>query len=54
VAATAAIAPDADEALDSINARTMQLVRDSAPPGLRASDGSTPHRRFIEGFAELL
>jgi hypothetical protein len=37
--------------LEAINERTAQLVRDSAPGGLRAGDGSKPHQDFIRSFA---
>jgi hypothetical protein len=37
--------------LDDVNGRTMALVREHAPAGLRAGDSSTPHKQFIAGFA---
>jgi len=45
---------DLPSALGNINTRLMQLVRDSAPLGLRGVDSSTPHRRFISSFASLM
>lgn len=43
-----------NDALNDVNTRTMQLVRDLAPPGLRAGGDSGPHRAFIAGFVDKL
>lgn len=40
--------------LGDINTRLLQVVRDQAAPGLRAGDGSTPHKDFVASFATLL
>jgi hypothetical protein len=37
-----------------INERTAALVRDNAAPGLRASDDSVLHQKFIASFADLI
>jgi hypothetical protein len=50
----AAGGPDLATVLSEINERLIKLVRDQAAPGLRAGDTSTPHKRFVAGFAELL
>jgi hypothetical protein len=41
-------------ALKDINEKASQLIRDNALPGLRAFDDSTPHKKFIAGFAAML
>jgi len=53
-AAKAADAPNLAIALGDINTRLTQLVRDSAPLGLRGVDDSTPHQNFILSFASLM
>ena len=45
---------DPADVLGGINERLIKLVRDQAIPGLRAGDTSTPHKRFVAGFAELI
>jgi len=52
-AAEAVDSADLPATLGHINARLTQLIRDSAPLGLRGVDDSTPHRRFIASFASL-
>lgn len=46
--------PALADTLGEINTRLGQLVHDQAPAGLRAGDVSTPHKKFIESFAELV
>ena len=43
-----------EDSLKEINARTGQLVRDNAQPGLRAGDASEPHKKFVEKFIDHL
>jgi hypothetical protein len=52
--AAADAAYDLADAFGTLNSRLFQLVRDGAPPGLRASDSSDRHKRFIAGFADAL
>jgi hypothetical protein len=53
-AAEAAGTAGLSTALGHINTRLMQLIRDSAPLGLRGVDSSAPHQRFISSFASLM
>lgn len=41
-------------ALESVQTRTAELIREKAAPGLRASDDSEPHRKFVANFADLV
>ncbi|HIK39071.1 hypothetical protein [Thermoleptolyngbya sp. M55_K2018_002] len=42
------------EVFQAINDRTRSLIRECAPTGLRASDDSSPHRRFIASFVDRI
>lgn len=52
VTAAAAEAGDLTDTFNQINLRTARLVRDNGPPGLRASNNSIAHKRFISQFAD--
>jgi hypothetical protein len=53
-AAKAVTTADLSAALGDINTRLTQLIRDSAPLGLRGADDSTPHQKFISSFAPFM
>jgi hypothetical protein len=42
------------ELLETINKRTLELVRTNAPDGVRGSDSSTPHKEFIASFVDTI
>lgn len=47
-------APAISVTLGEINVRLGQLIHDQAPAGLRAGDVSSPHKKFVASFAELV
>ena len=53
-AAEAVDSADLPATLGHINTRLTQLIRDSAPLGLRGGNNSAPHQRFISSFASLM
>ncbi|HZF55533.1 MAG TPA: hypothetical protein VE093_43265 [Polyangiaceae bacterium] len=54
ISAAAEAGDDLKTTLETINERTMKLVRDNTPGGLRGASASGPHKAFVASFAGLL
>jgi hypothetical protein len=51
-AMTSTAGPEMKTALQTINERTVKLVRDSAAPGLRGGEPGTKHRKFVASLVK--